>query len=539
MSHRDIGFGDFFSRIKAIEEPGGSSAFTLRVPHGDTFTLTRTQREERALIHFAELLNARPSGVDPYLGFLNDSDGTYEGVPAGYTYLFQLASHDLVHTSLEPRAFDDYATKPRNLRGEVLALETVFGGGPIGCPHAYDRQVADGAVPLRTGLFRDDSLSVKTRHGPPGDLPRARYNEHEPEELSEHYTEVLIADQRNDDNNILAQLTVLFHRLYNAIVAKTPVVSLGPSGISLPPRHRARIARLATIRIYRRILRHDLLPKLMHPDVIGLYQVDAPKRQLFTTDVEALSHFGAAASRVAHSMVREKYFLRDGFPIDLRRLISTSSLHYVKSVPTQKSWEIDWSLFFPEAGDIRDSTNWAMRLGPHIPTGLNKAEAVQSVTPKYPPGTPMRDLIAGKWAELRSAKDLIDTFRHGGIGMGTFGEMQTSDIVNRVVQAGFQALGVQPAGNESAGMSFVDVGDIERTPPLTLYLTFEALSEGDRGRTYGPLGSIIIGDSFLPVFQQPDISNDSEKHAGYLEAAVFPGDPIASMPELLRRLSPA
>lgn len=539
MSHRDIGFGDFFSRIKAIEEPGDSSAFTVRVPHGDTFTLTSTQREERALIHFAELLNARPSGVDPYLGFLNDADGTYEGVPAGYTYLFQLASHDLVHTSLEPRAFDDYATKPRNLRSEVLALETIFGGGPIGCPHAYDRQVADGAVPLRTGLFRDDSLSVKTRHGPPGDLPRARYNEHEPEELSEHYTEVLIADQRNDDNNILAQLTVLFHRLYNAIVAQTPVVSLGPSGISLPPRHRARIARLATIRIYRRILRHDLLPKLMHPDVIGLYQVDAPKRQLFTTDVEALSHFGAAASRVAHSMVREKYFLRDAFPIDLRRLISTSSLHYVKSVPTQKSWEIDWSLFFPETGDIRDSTNWAMRLGPHIPTGLNKAEAVQSVTPRYPPGTPMRDLIAGKWAELRSARDLIDTFRAGGIGIGTFGEMQTSDIVDRVVQAGFLALGVQPAGNENDGMPFVDVGDIERTPPLTLYLIFEALSEGDRGRTYGPLGSLIIGDSFLPVFRQPDISNDIEKHAAYLEATAFPGDPIASMPELLRRLGPA
>jgi len=65
--------------------------------------------------------------------------GKKGGIPAGYTYLLQLAAHDLVHTSTPIVGLSGADRPVRNLRRIGLDLETLFGGGPTVCPFAYER----------------------------------------------------------------------------------------------------------------------------------------------------------------------------------------------------------------------------------------------------------------------------------------------------------------------------------------------------------------------------------------------------------------
>ena len=59
-------------------------------------------------------------------------------IPSGYTYLLQLIAHDLVESSLFLSRSGDSVLGLSNVRTKPLRLETIFGGGPIACPHAYD-----------------------------------------------------------------------------------------------------------------------------------------------------------------------------------------------------------------------------------------------------------------------------------------------------------------------------------------------------------------------------------------------------------------
>ncbi len=536
MSHRDLGFGNIFDelgkpRTKMIWSTIGHKAVDApRLGKNETVFLT-------------EKINLNVSRVQPHYGFLNnpvhgqDGELVQDGIAAGYTYLFQLAAHDVVQTAQQARPFDDYDAKAINLRREPLALETVFGGGPIGCPHAYERDRPDGVVPLRTGLFGDEISGHQTRHEPAHDLPRARYNGHGPEDHSADYAEVLIADARNDDNNILAQLTVLFHRLYNLLVQKTPDVA-GADGEEVRKHHRARIARLATIRIYHRILRQDLLPRLMHKDILKRYDPNFPQPILGLPDADTIDLFAFGAARAAHSMVRSDYSLSADFRTSIVRIINTSSLHVPANVPTPKSWQIDWSLFFPAPPSTDDRINWAIRLGPHLTSGMQTATAATSVGDGLPTGTLMRDFLGEYWAGLPPVPFLLSQLDQAGDGTGPFGHETLPDIIKRVVDAGLRTIDAGLMETNGDGEA-IDLSMLHETPPLILFLLFEAWSEGDRGRTFGPLGSAILGDCLLPLIQKRNPTSVAEQDAALLEKAVFPGTQITTMPALLAQLDAA
>ncbi|WP_299693590.1 hypothetical protein [uncultured Tateyamaria sp.] len=520
VSHRDLGFGGFFE--------GGKLRFTSKAQ-----SPTEGQRLAAALTYLGIKLNESQSKTFAHEHYLNAPDGRFNGVAAGYTYLLQLAAHDVLQSSRHVHPFKDDAPQPSNLRRAPLALETVFGGGPAGCPYAYDQPSnGSGVHLLRLGQFRDQDPNTKRRHPPAEDLPRGRFDPDGPEGENAPYTEVLIADARNDDNNILAQLSVLFHKLYNMLARHSFQAPNGTGTGALPERHRNRIARLATLRIYHRILRYDLLPKLMHPDVLALYDFEAPQKLLNLRQDEAFEHF-AFAARVGHSMVRDRYRLNGSFRGELNRFLRMSSLHSPHLLPTPRSWRIDWKLFFPEPGVVDDTINWAIKLGPHFAHQMSGDVAAAKVDPSLPAGTPIRDLLADFHIRLRPVEALVEQLaRH--LPAVLSGDPQAT--LDRIITDGFETLRIDELGARDGSGNPVDLSPLRRTPPLFMYLLFEAQDSGTRGRTFGLLGSAIIGDCFIPLLTDSSTRTPDNQAAQALEDMTFPGDPICSMAALTSQL---
>jgi hypothetical protein len=86
-------------------------------------------------------------------------------------------------------------------------------------------------------------------------------------------TDPLIADQRNDAHAIISQLTVLFHDLHNRIVGALRAPGTRPD--ERDARARFLCARAAVAAIYRRIVRDDLLPRLVLPAVDAAFRARA------------------------------------------------------------------------------------------------------------------------------------------------------------------------------------------------------------------------------------------------------------------------
>ncbi|WP_294221057.1 hypothetical protein [uncultured Shimia sp.] len=519
MSHRDLEIDDVFAATGGPSQPS---------------PLT-----EEMTVYLATLLNNNNSSTNTAKGFLNQPNGSHLGVPAGYSYLFQLAGHDLVFSSLVPRAYDDIGGRSQNLRQEKLALETLFGGGPVVCPHAFDMKPQDGTHRLRLGKFRPAGRMSDDRLSPSADLPRNRYSADGPD-ADGPFTDVLIPDSRNDDNNILAQLTAFFHAVYNMLVAQAATTPMPGTGDPIPPHHRARVARLATARLYRRILRHDLLPRIMAADILALFDATPDLQPLGRTPSQTNDLFAYGIARMAHSMVRPEYMLNNGVgdhilgEVDLRKIINHSSLHEPGMVPTPIDWKIDWDLFFTATGaQLPDNFNWAIRFGPHAADGMTIATAGKPTKDHYPAGTAMRDLLREKWVGLGRVQDLIQSAADALTAQGLTAPFDAATHYDRIATTGMAALEAAVRPGHKPPMSDADKATITANLPLVTFLALEAQIDGNNGATYGPLGGLILGAAFAPVFEDDTPSDTDAQIAQALETAAYGSTPIRDMPTLV------
>jgi len=166
------------------------------------------------------------------------------------------------------------------------------------------------------------------------------------------------------------------------------------------------------VRLFRRILRRDLLARILHPDIYKLYlnkeiRLDQPSEE-GSTSLE----FAFSAGRLGHAMVREKYRLnkRSGGSIPLLDVIKTSSRHNPKWLPIEHSDIIDWDLFFePEQEKLPDAFNWALRFGPQLVGSMktNIAAALPEGNTDGFDGTVYRDLIREASGAMVPVRDLI------------------------------------------------------------------------------------------------------------------------------------
>ena len=306
-----------------------------------------------------------------------------DDVPAGYTYLAQMIAHDLT-LNAQPLSTEGIAPPTRGVQNKnspVLDLDMIYRGGPVVSPMLYEPLEKNDAPKNRTrlkiGWTRQnyDGRPEPTRN----DLPRSVPCPVAPSG-SEPILECLVGDERNQENLILAQLVVQFHKLHNYYVGVIETYSWRNDQY-IPPREVFNLARQATTETYHGIIAHDFLPTITgsaaHTTAadVGDVRCNDPNAGL---PVE----FSIGVFRLFHSMVRQRYV----YPVTKVDANGTDLITGIEVPPTKQlldyrqnnnqddlkiplasKWVVsDWSFFFP----AKDNTGnkW-------IP-GYNKARRI-------------------------------------------------------------------------------------------------------------------------------------------------------------------
>ena len=131
------------------------------------------------------------------------SGGGNAAIPAGYTYLGQLVSPDIVHSVPEGPDNADARQPTRNMRVDRMILDTLYGRGPGTTPEPFEvpRRAGQYRTRLRLGKCRLDG--ARPAGGPALDIPRIGCPEID-NLLAPGATETLLADPRNDVSLILS-----------------------------------------------------------------------------------------------------------------------------------------------------------------------------------------------------------------------------------------------------------------------------------------------------------------------------------------------
>jgi hypothetical protein len=232
-----------------------------------------------------------------------------KGTTGGVTFFGQFIDHDLTLDTLpQPDAPVDPTTLV-NGRTFAFDLDSVYGGGSSKSPQLYDGDK------FKLGVATD---------GVSPDLPR-----------DPKTGQAILAEARNDENLIIAQIHLSFLRLHNELVDQ---------GMSFDEAHDT------VVNAYRYVVLNDYLPQIVGQDAVdaalkkpvyeGFYD---PGKGTPLTPVE----FSVAAFRFGHSQIRNAYNINDasgGVPVF--SLDGTADLHGGRQLPANLI--IDFDNFFSE-----------------------------------------------------------------------------------------------------------------------------------------------------------------------------------------------
>jgi hypothetical protein len=473
-------------------------------------------------------------GTPEQVGFQPDDN---PGIPSGYTYLTQLIAHDLSHvaTSLPVRLFGEAANT--NLRREKLSLETLYGGGPLESPSAYVFGNGRDALRnmMRLGL-------VNSTDEPARDIPRAACP-HLNETDRKGLPEVLIADQRNDDNVILSQFTALFHLLHNGVLAVLPPAS---ESKALQGRLRKETERFERTQffvgsLYRRIIAKDVLKRLMDPQVYSAYTGSGWPPKLVSDGMNNGNgvpvEFSHAAIRIGHSMVRSGYVLNAGADsLGIFDIVTTTSARRPGFMPLKPDWIVQWSRFFDMGVDFGEGPkfNASRRIHPNYTHTLTRERLAPSFDDSGTIGLQYRDLIRCASVPMRSVRSIIDILRKDArLSPIIAAHPLLNDPAQRkIIIRDWLTL-------EPGTLTADDIDMLSGDPPLHFFVLFEA-AQLRRGLSLGPVGSAIIGEVMLGILKQPNppVIWDAASHSDVFDemaATVCQGEaPPEDMPGLIR-----
>jgi Animal haem peroxidase len=421
-------------------------------------------------------------------------------LPSGYTYFLQLVAHDLVHSSIVVSRNKEQLSSLANVRRLPLRLETIYGGGPTACPHAYQFNNMRFRNRLRLGQIRENG-----KYGSPKgeylDVARGRATE---VGESEKYPEALIGDARNDSHAILSQMLVLGHRIHNAIIKTIEGAGIKSTGDQFTDTQRAFVAAQATlILIYRHYIRNDLLCRVLHPAVYRAYE--AGRVPLLNVGVGAEQdqwlvplEFAYGFFRFAHAMIRSSYTFNDyraGYPFGLQDILQQNSESAAGNMPFERQWTIEWKHFF--TADTGDTNNLSNLIGPWASQPFGKEPSGDLV---------YRDLISSIAVMPWSIGALIEKIRP------THGELlNLSDLLRckseekrRPFEASLAEWLGQRAHHDGSGLSDSDIDSLAFDPPIPFYVRYEAAHDAG-GKHLGILGSIVIADVFYGIFRNDKV----------------------------------
>jgi hypothetical protein len=429
------------------------------------------------------------------------ADGTAVGdnprIPAGYTYLLQFVAHDVVATSPPFWALDDASRGVSNKRTSRLRLDTLYGAGPAVNPVPYAPDDAFDAS--RTKLRLGHTKPPIAGGCPFRDIARATVTDASGV-LLKGPSEPLIADARNDDHVIISQLTVLFHALHNAIVDLLAAANRDANRDDLAHKRFA-CARNATTLIYRKIIRNDLLPKILHQAVAEHYDVKAPP----FIDTEFSKNpsgplpleFSHGAFRFGHAMVRSQYQINGRRSQYVSELMRQSSSRNSAEMPLDKTWLVSWSRFFELGGP--DPVNFSRLLSPTIAQPLMSTFLFGPIDDSDWFGLPYRDLMSAVLADLWSVGALVGKVAAQKPKLMEGAYAKDPNVWRADLQKWLAGEAI------STELEPEDAQTLAADPPLPFFVLFEAERETG-GQTLGRLGSIIVAEVLYALLEEEPLA---------------------------------
>jgi hypothetical protein len=263
-------------------------------------------------------------------------------LPAGYTYFGQLVAHDLSFMRETLVLPDQRPLDPATLhqgRKPVLDLDSLYGSGPDDATVPYCRH---------SGRF----IMGFAADGRPRDLPRNIDGSAQ------------IADPRNDDHLLLAQMQVMLMNCHNRIID-----ILQQSGITSSAQLYD-TARQELTGLYRHLVLQDLAWELLPVKVWDLVIRDG--RGLLQDDPAGepgmLIEIAAAAMRL-HGMVAQQYQLSRPLEsgVRLHEIFTWTGKGQGREFELPADKVVDWRLFFESNDpDLANKMNFAMPLSVRV-----------------------------------------------------------------------------------------------------------------------------------------------------------------------------
>ncbi len=427
-------------------------------------------------------------------------------IHAGYTYFGQLVAHDMTFNQTPFRRQMLSTSELESLRSQPLILQTIYGDGPETMPWLYKLNSKSELPRAELRLSEVQTPKNDTSRLDPSedrfqDLPRLKMASLEGENHSFAHYELLIADSRNSDNLILAQMVVLFHKYHNSIIKALRRIEPQTEGNSsfeswAQEKIHFEKARVLTCQSYRSVVRNDFLARLLDPSVYEIYNTKNTLDEFLTPPFEKGEfkmpvEFAMAAYRVGHAMVRASYRFNRFHPspqqgdtarTSLQELLRQSLFDGLANTPLKEDWIIDWARFF-KLDDTPVNASHMLKPG-MVPTLRTH---FPEPTGERRGGLIFRDFARSYVHRLRTVSSLINRYSISNLFPDYPFRRQSQ--IESVIESWFREQ--IPVTDEPSINSLIDA--IKRDPPLLFFILLEAEKMHD-GKRLGVLGSIIMAE---------------------------------------------
>jgi hypothetical protein len=394
-----------------------------------------------------------------------DPAGNNPNIPSGFTYFGQFVDHDI---TLDLTSLGDKENDPlgiENFRTPSADLDSIYGLGPDGSPHLYARNPAAGN---KHGPKLLIGKNLNTGEGDfRNDLPRS------PEGFA------LIGDHRNDENLLVAQTHLAMLKFHNA------VCDMLSTGTNPPPDIFKEARRIVTWH-YQWIVLHDWVERLTEKGIVAKILKEGRKFYRFKKVPYMPVEFSAAAYRLGHSMVRQRYshnkvfntpqdfslfFLFSGLSGDIIGDLAAGGGGF----PTLPSnWIIDWRRFHElgNSGGAPVAMTPSRKLDPYLVSSLHSL-------PGGGGNLAFRNLKRGVNLGLPSGQAVAKHLK----------------VKNPLTPAE-----IASDSNGSTDGAVAKAQGLHTATPLWYYILKEAKVRNN-GERLGPVGSVIISEVFVGLVQ--------------------------------------
>ena len=327
-------------------------------------------------------------------------------------------------------------------------------------------------------------------------------------------------------------------------------------------------ARALVTLVYRRIIREDVLGRILHPDVKALYARDGWSSPLLGTFNGVSVEFSRGVFRFGHAMVRDTYAIngsvKDGHTHGL--FLSMNSAYKPEQMPLKGDWMIDWAFFFDMREDdaAMPAPNLSHRIGPRYTNAIEISEEFEAKSEVDNRGLMHRDLKSALYGGLTPVPVLLGTLRtalervHPGAGATLLPTWEAWE-------ARITSWLSEEVGEQQFSFTDADRRKLASDPPMPFFVGFEAAMRPDRpepdttgmGRHLGPIGSFMAAETILGSLRSLSVVEGEQRlslkdalaaacrlYLGTEAPDLVPGltdtdNPPQSMPDLLRFMKAA